>query len=73
MKKLVHDTYYKALFGDSKNELFVPTSFNTIKSKKHVLRSVKVDKIGLSCVDNKRFVLDDNINTYALGHYKTAE
>jgi hypothetical protein len=71
LKMIKHQNYYKALFGDTKEELFMPTRFNIIRSEKHVLSSVKVEKIGLSCVDNKRYVLDNNINTYAIGHYKT--
>jgi len=67
---LTHENYYKALFGITKEELIQNVKFNIIKSKNHIMYSEEVDKIGLSCLDNKRYVCDDNINTYAIGHYK---
>ena len=69
--KISHENYRKALFGTSKSELIQNVNFNIIKSKNHIMYSEKVDKIGLSCMDNKRYVCDDNIHTYAIGHYKT--
>jgi hypothetical protein len=68
---ITHENYRKALFGNTKDELIKNVKFNIIKSQNHVINSVSVDKIGLSCMDNKRYVWDDNINTYAIGHYKT--
>ena len=32
-----------------------------IQSKKHEIGTYEIDKISLSCFDNKRFVLDDGI------------
>jgi hypothetical protein len=32
--------------------------------------TIEVNKIGLSPADDKRWVLDDGINTLAHGHYK---
>ena len=34
-----------------------------IQSKKHILGTYEIDKISLSCFDNKRYVLDDRIYT----------
>ena len=34
-------------------------------SKKHKLGTYEIDKISLSCFDNKRYVLDDGIYTLA--------
>ena len=39
-----------------------------IQSKKHKLGTYETDKISLSCVDDKRFVLDDEIHTLAYFH-----
>ena len=36
-----------------------------IQSKKHKIETYEIDKISLSCFDNKRFVLDDGIHTLA--------
>ena len=37
----------------------------TIQSKLHSIGTYDINKISLSCFDNKRFVLDDGINTLA--------
>jgi hypothetical protein len=41
-----------------------------IRSQKHQLRTVEMNKIALSSNDDKRHVCDDGINTLAWGHYK---
>lgn len=43
-----------------------------IQNKKHVLNTVKVNKISLSTSCNKR-VLTDDFDSYAIGHYKIAK
>ena len=40
-----------------------------IQSKKHKLGTYEIDKISLSCFDNKRYVLDDGI--YTLSYFQT--
>ena len=39
-----------------------------IQSKKHKLGTYEIDKISLSCFDDKRYVLDDGIYTLAFFH-----
>ena len=39
-----------------------------LQSKKHKLGTYEIDKISLSCFDNKRQVLDDRIRTLAYFH-----
>ena len=36
-----------------------------IQAKKHKIETYEIDKISLSCFDDKRFVLDDGVNTLA--------
>ena len=36
-----------------------------IQSKKHKIGTYKINKISLSCFDDKRFVLDDGVHTLA--------
>ena len=43
---------------------------NMIRSKSHIVNTYEVNKIGLSCYDDKRYILDDGISTLAYGHYK---
>ena len=40
----------------------------TIQSKKHKLGTYEIDKISLSCLDDKRYVLDDGIYTFSYFH-----
>ena len=44
------------------------SSFNVIRSKNHTIYSEVVNKIGLVCTDDKRYILDDGITSYAYGH-----
>ena len=39
-----------------------------IQSKKYKIGTYQINKISLSCFDNKRFVLDDGIHTLAYFH-----
>ena len=39
-----------------------------VQSKKHKIRTYEVNKISLSCFDDKRLVLDDGIHTLAYFH-----
>ena len=41
-----------------------------IRSSKHQVNSYEINKISLSCYDDKRYILDDGSNSYAYGHYK---
>ena len=36
-----------------------------IQAKKHKIGTYEIDKIYLSCFDDKRYVLDDGVNTLA--------
>ena len=39
-----------------------------IRSKMHKLGIYKIKKVSLSCYDDKRFILEDGITSYAHGH-----
>ena len=39
-----------------------------IESKKQIRNTHEIDKISLSCFDNKRYVLDDGIHTLSYFH-----
>jgi hypothetical protein len=69
IKKDIHfDNYKQAIFNEGKEIQFA--TMNCIRSKRHQLMTIRINKIGLSCYDNKRYVLKDNINTLAYGHYR---
>ena len=39
-----------------------------IQAKKHKIGTYKIDKISLSCFDDKRYVLDDGVYTLTYFH-----
>ena len=44
-----------------------------ILSERHNIGSYVINKISLSCYDDKRFILNDGINTLAYGHKNIIE
>ena len=50
------------------NKKIIRHKMKRIQSKKHKLGTYEIDKISLSCFDNKRYVLDDGICTLAYFH-----
>ena len=50
------------------NEKIIRHKMKRIQSKKHKLGTYEIDKISLSCFDNKRYVLDEGIHTLAYFH-----
>ena len=43
-------------------------SMRTIRSEYHQIGSYQLNKILLSCFDDKRYILEDGITSYAYGH-----
>ena len=41
----------------------------TIRRQNHQLGNFEINKISLSCFDDKRYILNNGINSYAYGHY----
>ena len=56
-------------FNEFKNILFnkkvIRHKMKRIQAQKHKIGTYEIDKISLSCFDDKRYVLDDGINTLA--------
>ena len=50
------------------NEKIIRHKIKRIQNKKHKLGMYEIDKISLSCFDDKRYVLDDSIRTLAYFH-----
>ena len=41
-----------------------------MRSRRHINQSLEIQKVGLCCYDNKRYLLDDGITSYSYGTYK---
>ena len=63
-KKLKHSEFVDVLF----NKKVIRHNMKRIQSKLHRLGTYDVFKISLSCFDDKRYVLDDGVNTLAYFH-----
>ena len=63
-KKLRHKEYIDVLF----NKKVVRHNMKRIQSKLHEIGTYDIYKISLSCFDDKRYVLNDGINTLAYFH-----
>ena len=50
------------------NERIIRHKMKRIQSKKHKLGTYEIDKISLSCFDDKRYLLDDEIYTLSYFH-----
>ena len=61
-----HNDYLSVL----KNNTIVKHKMKTIRSNHHVVSSYEINKTSLSCYDDKRYILDDGITSYAYGHVK---
>ena len=59
-------------FNEFKNVLFnkkvVRHKMKMIQAKKHKIGTYEIDKISISCFDDKRYVLDDGVHTLAYFH-----
>ena len=70
MKNIKHKDYKRCIFSNAKEDRQQKVSFNLIRSENHIINTINVNKVGLACLDNKRYVLDNNVDTLAYGHYK---
>ena len=50
------------------NEKVIRHKMKIMQAKKHKIGTYEIDKISLSCFDDKRYVLDDGVNTLAYFH-----
>ena len=63
-KKIRHKEFVDVLF----NKKVIRHNMKRIQSKLHRIGTYDVFKISLSCFDDKRYVLDDGVNTLAYFH-----
>ena len=60
-----HENYKDTLFNNKQ----IHHKMKTIRSKNHQLGSYEINKVSLSCFDDKRYILDNGQESYAYGHY----
>ena len=65
-KSIAHEDYKNCLFT-GKEQL---RKMNVIRSYRHEVYTEEVNKVTLCPCDDKRHILEDQIHTLALGHYR---
>ena len=63
---IMHDDYKETLFNNKQ----MYHKIKTIRSENHQLGSYELNKVSLSCFDDKRYIHEDGIKSYAYGHKK---
>ena len=61
---IMHDDYKETLFNNKQ----MYHKMKTIRSENHQLGSYELNKVSLSCFDDKRYIHEDGIKSYAYGH-----
>ena len=64
---LRHENFLNTLMNRSSDS----AEFYTFRSHLHTIHTVKIKKECLSAYDDKRYILDDGVNTLAYGHFRT--
>ena len=60
-----HEGYKNVLINNKQ----IHHTMKTIRSMNHQLGSYELNKVSLSCFDDKRYIANDGITSYAYGHY----
>ena len=61
-----HDDYKNVLLNNEQ----LHHKMKTKRSQKHELGSYEINKVSLSCFDDKHYIHHNGISSYAYGHYK---
>ena len=61
-----HEDYKEVLLNNEQ----LHHKMKTIRSQKHQLGSYEINKVSLSCFNDKRHIHNEGITSYAYGHYK---
>lgn len=69
-EKVSHDDYRQCLMSDKRKDQQQLAGWNTIRSTKHAISTLEINKVGLCCYDNKRWLKDDGIESLCYGHHR---
>ena len=65
-KNITHENYKETLFNNKQ----MHHTMKTIRSNNHHLGSYEINKVSLSCFDDKRYIHNNGVTSYAYGHHK---
>ena len=66
IKNEINHEEYKNVLLENKQ---IQHTMKTIRSSKHQLGSYEINKVSLSCFDDKRYISNDGINSFSYGHH----
>jgi hypothetical protein len=66
-KYITHEDYKRCLLGDFKDQRQL-ISFNNLRTFDHNIGLYRYTKVGLSCSNDKQYLLDDGITSLSYGH-----
>lgn len=71
--KVRHENYRNCLLRHEKEYQRQLISFNNMRSTNHTIHAYKFTKTGLSCSNDKQYLLDDGISSLSYGHYRLSK
>lgn len=74
VKKEIRHSHYKQVldYSTTTGDICLHHSFNNLRSRGHTIRTERVNKISLSCVDDKRYISNCGVASMPYGHYQIA-
>ena len=67
-KHVNHDDYRRCLLGTNDTDQRQLVSFNNLRAINHNIGLYRYTKVGLSCSNDKQYLLDDGITSLSYGH-----
>ena len=67
------DLYKRVLESEKKEDAVIEGSFKRINNQAFDISTKEQTKTLMTCTDNKRRILDDNVHTLAFGHYRSKD
>ena len=64
------ELYKRVLEAERKRDVVIESSFKRINNQEFDITTKEQTKTIMTCTDNKRWILDDNVHTLAFGHYR---
>ena len=62
--------YKRVLEAEKKGDVVIEGSFKRINNQRFDVSTKEQTKTLMTCTDNKRWILDDNVHTLTFGHYR---
>ena len=72
-KNIQHEDYKRCILSNNTNDQRQLVSFNNLRSINHDIGLYRYTKVGLSCSNDKQYLLNDGITSLSYGNYRINE